>query len=115
MPPQTQRATAAGVKGASPPCRRRRFHEEPWHTTDVPFVEPPLKFTLKRSSNRVLFFDPGLDLPTAMKSRQGRPKIAHPFKGGFDVPRDRAVPSGTKELVSARTTPNPTRRGHTAG
>ncbi len=26
---QTQRATAAGVKGASPPCRRRHFHEEP--------------------------------------------------------------------------------------
>lgn len=37
---QTQRATAAGVKGATPPCRRRHFHEEPWDTTDVPFVAP---------------------------------------------------------------------------
>ena len=37
---QTQRATAAGVKGVSPPCRRRRFHEEPWYTTDVRFVVP---------------------------------------------------------------------------
>ena len=32
---QTQRATAAGVKGVTP-CRRRRFDEEPWQTTDVP-------------------------------------------------------------------------------
>jgi len=28
----------AGVKGATPPCRRRHSCEEPWYTTDVPFV-----------------------------------------------------------------------------
>ncbi len=39
---QTQRATAAGVKGVTP-CRRRRVHEEPWQTTDVPLVEPGLE------------------------------------------------------------------------
>ncbi len=32
-----------GSEGASPPCRRRALHEEPWQTTDVPFVEPALR------------------------------------------------------------------------
>ena len=39
---QTQRAMAAGVKGATP-CRRRHFREEPWHTTGVRFGEPALR------------------------------------------------------------------------
>ncbi len=32
-----------GVKGATPPRRRRHSCEEPWYTTDVPFVEPALR------------------------------------------------------------------------
>ena len=40
---QTQRATAAGVKGVSPPCRRRHFPEEPWYATGDRFVEPALR------------------------------------------------------------------------
>ncbi len=39
---QTQCATAAGVKGATP-CRRRRFHEEPWSTTGDRFGEPSVE------------------------------------------------------------------------
>ncbi len=40
---QTQRATAAWGQGGHAPCRRRHFHEEPWYTTDVPFVVPALR------------------------------------------------------------------------
>ncbi len=32
-----------GVKGATPPRRRRHFHEEPLYATDVPFVGPALR------------------------------------------------------------------------
>ncbi len=41
--PQTQCATASlGLRGHAP-CRRRHSCEEPWYTTDVPFVEPVLR------------------------------------------------------------------------
>ena len=39
---QPHRATAPGVKGATP-CRRRHSCEEPLHATDVPFVGPALR------------------------------------------------------------------------
>ncbi len=49
--PQARRATAAWGQGATPPCRRRRLHEEPWYTTDVRFVELALRTQPLRSRN----------------------------------------------------------------